>query len=110
LRNVHVIEESDRAVRTERAHTESEHYQAIIVLLREAIQYSEHDFPYLRDALTHFSTEKASTPVSRMAQVSPIAAVELAELEGRNPHELFFALTLAITPRKRAACTISSPW
>jgi hypothetical protein len=42
-----VIEESDCAVRTERAHTESEHYQAIVVLLREAIQYSEQDFPQL---------------------------------------------------------------
>ena len=45
LRNLHVIEESDRAVRTERAHPKSEHYKAIVVLLREAIQYSEHDFP-----------------------------------------------------------------
>ena len=47
LRNAHVIEESDRGVRTERAHTKSEHYQAIVVLLREAIQYSEHGFPQL---------------------------------------------------------------
>ena len=45
LRKVYVIEESDRAVRTERAHTKSEHYKAIVVLLREAIQYSEHNFP-----------------------------------------------------------------
>ena len=45
LRNVHVIEQSNRGVRTERAHTKSKHYQAIVVLLREAIQDSEHDFP-----------------------------------------------------------------
>ena len=45
LRNAYVIEESDGGVGTERAHTKSKHDQAIVVLLREAIQYSEHDFP-----------------------------------------------------------------
>ena len=44
LHTAHVIEESDRRVRTERAHTKTEHYKAIVVLLREAIQYSEHGF------------------------------------------------------------------
>src|SRR5262245_4997479 len=47
LRNAHVIEERDRGVGTERAHTKSEYDQAIVVLLREAIQYSEHGFPQL---------------------------------------------------------------
>src|SRR5262245_8965437 len=47
LRNAHVIEESDRGVGTERAHTKSEHDQAIVMLLREAIKYSEHGFPRL---------------------------------------------------------------
>src|SRR4029434_10996457 len=48
LRNAHVIEESERGVRTEHAHTKGEHYQTIVVLLREAIQYSEHGIPLMR--------------------------------------------------------------
>ena len=40
-----MIEESDRGVGAKRAHTKSEHNQAIVVLMREAIQYSEHGFP-----------------------------------------------------------------
>ena len=46
-----MIEESERGVRTECAHSKGEHYQAIVVLLREAIQYSEHGIPLMRDAL-----------------------------------------------------------
>src|SRR5215470_15430886 len=45
MRNAHVIKESERCVRTERAHTKREYYQAIVVLLCEAIQYPEHGFP-----------------------------------------------------------------
>src|SRR5262245_30516178 len=42
--NAHVIEESEDGVRTEQAQPKSEPYQAIVVLPREAIQYSEHGF------------------------------------------------------------------
>jgi hypothetical protein len=45
LRNAYVIEESERCIRTECAHPKGEYYQAMIVLLREAIQYAEHGFP-----------------------------------------------------------------
>ncbi len=46
MRDAHVIEERDGGVGPQRAHTESEHHQTMVMLLREAIQDDpKHGFP-----------------------------------------------------------------
>ena len=98
LRNAHVIEESDRGVRTERAHTKGEHYQAIVVLLREAIQYSEHGIPQVRDAT--FLLKRDLHLRRGSLKSKPYSSVELAESEGPQ----------GVCCYSSRRCTISSSW